>query len=118
MLPAAFFIVDSNDAVVRQVFGAVQIAVSQAVPAVSVTDGGGTYNGQAFPATAMMTGVLSGIDTTPAARPRGRQPDDGLLRRSRGRRHADARRAHRRRHVYRGGVLQGRRRLPGRPAPR
>jgi streptogramin lyase len=36
-------------------------------PTLSVTDTGGTYNGSAFPATATVAGVLSGVDDTPSA---------------------------------------------------
>ena len=37
------------------------------VPTVTVTDGGGTFTGQPFPATASVAGVVSGVDTTPAS---------------------------------------------------
>jgi hypothetical protein len=41
--------------------------ISQAKPVVKVTDAGGTANGQPFPATATVAGVVPGVDTTPAA---------------------------------------------------
>ncbi|MGA2068523.1 MAG: MBG domain-containing protein [Thermoguttaceae bacterium] len=41
--------------------------IGQATPAVTVADSGGTYSGQPFPATATVAGVVSGVDTTPAA---------------------------------------------------
>jgi hypothetical protein len=40
--------------------------VNQATPTVSVTDAGGTYNGMPFPATALVAGVIPGVDDTPA----------------------------------------------------
>ena len=43
------------------------INVNQATPMVTVTDAGGTYNGNPFPATATVAGVVPGVDTTPAA---------------------------------------------------
>ena len=44
--------------------------INQATPTVTVTDAGGTYNGQPFPATAKVAGVVAGHggDTTPAAK--------------------------------------------------
>ena len=41
--------------------------VGQATPTVLVSDAGGTYNGQPFPATATVAGVMVGVDTTPSA---------------------------------------------------
>jgi hypothetical protein len=41
--------------------------IAQAAPAVAVTDGGGTYSGSAFPAAAAVTGVVKGVDDSPAA---------------------------------------------------
>ncbi len=41
--------------------------INQATPVVNVTDGGGTYNGSVFPATATVAGVVVGTDDTPAA---------------------------------------------------
>jgi hypothetical protein len=41
-------------------------SVNVATPTVTVTDGGGTYTGQPFPATATVAGVVPGVDTTPA----------------------------------------------------
>ena len=46
----------------------------QATPIVTVTDLGGTFSGQAFPATASVAGVVSGVDTTPAASLEGVSP--------------------------------------------
>ncbi len=46
---------------------AVAFVISPAVPAISLTDAGGTYNGNAFPATATIAGVVSGVDDTPAS---------------------------------------------------
>jgi len=40
--------------------------ISQAMPTVTVSDGGGTYNGSSFPATATVAGVVPGVDNTPA----------------------------------------------------
>ncbi len=41
--------------------------ISQATPTVTVSDAGGTYNGSTFPATALVAGVVSGVDNTPAS---------------------------------------------------
>jgi uncharacterized repeat protein (TIGR03803 family) len=43
------------------------LAVVQAMPAVHVSDAGGTYDGNPFPASASVAGVVPGVDTTPAA---------------------------------------------------
>ncbi len=48
--------------------------VGRAAPALSVNDAGGTYNGQPFPATATVAGVVPGVDTTPAAKLEGVSP--------------------------------------------
>ena len=45
----------------------VTFTIAKATPKVSVSDAGGTYSGAAFPATATVAGVVSGVDTTPAA---------------------------------------------------
>ncbi len=42
-------------------------SIAQATPAVSVTDAGGIYDGQPFPAMATVAGVIAGVDNTPAA---------------------------------------------------
>jgi hypothetical protein len=42
------------------------LTIFQATPTVSVVDDGGTYNGQPFPATATVVGVVAGVDNTPA----------------------------------------------------
>ena len=41
--------------------------VQGAMPTVTVSDAGGTYNGSAFPATALVAGIVSGVDNTPAS---------------------------------------------------
>ncbi len=41
--------------------------IHAALPTVNVTDAGGIYNGQPFPATATVAGVVAGVDSTPAA---------------------------------------------------
>ncbi len=45
----------------------VSVAVNKATPTVNVTANGGTFNGQSFPATASVAGVISGVDSTLAA---------------------------------------------------
>ena len=40
--------------------------VNQAMPTVTVTDAGGSYSGSAFTATALVAGVVTGVDDTPA----------------------------------------------------
>ena len=40
--------------------------VNLAAPTVTVTDAGGTFNGQPFPATATVAGVVVGVDNTPS----------------------------------------------------
>ena len=41
--------------------------ITQATPTVTISDAGGTYSGSAFPATALVAGVVSGVDDTPAS---------------------------------------------------
>jgi len=41
--------------------------VRPAIPAIVVSDKGGIYNGQSFPATATVAGVVPGVDDTPSA---------------------------------------------------
>jgi hypothetical protein len=53
---------------------ATTVTVSPATPTVTVTDAGGTYDGQAFAATATVAGVVVGVDDTPAASPEGVSP--------------------------------------------
>ncbi len=48
--------------------------VAAATPTVTVIDAGGTFNGQPFPATAAVAGVVPGVDTTPAASLEGVSP--------------------------------------------
>ena len=43
------------------------LTIAPATPTVSVTDAGDTYNGQPFPATATVAGVVAGVDNTPSA---------------------------------------------------
>jgi RHS repeat-associated protein len=43
------------------------LTVSQATPTVNVSDADGTYTGAPFTATATVAGVISGVDSTPAA---------------------------------------------------
>jgi uncharacterized repeat protein (TIGR01451 family) len=50
-----------------EVIAGLPLTVSQATPTVSVSDAGGTYNGNAFSATASVAGVVAGVDTTPAS---------------------------------------------------
>jgi hypothetical protein len=45
--------------------GSTTQTVNKATPTVSVSDAGGTYNGMPFPATAMVAGVVAGVDSTP-----------------------------------------------------
>jgi hypothetical protein len=42
-------------------------SINAATPTLSVSDAGGTYNGQSFAATATVGGVVYGVDETPAA---------------------------------------------------
>jgi hypothetical protein len=41
--------------------------IGQAAPTVTVTDGGGMFDGSPFPATATIAGVVSGVDNTPGS---------------------------------------------------
>ncbi len=43
------------------------LTVTQATPTVTVTDAGGLYTGSTYPATDTVAGVVSGVDSTPAA---------------------------------------------------
>ncbi len=61
------FIADTFNNRIREVAPATGISVAQATPTVTVSDAGGTYNGSAFAATDAVAGVVSGVDTTPAA---------------------------------------------------
>ena len=45
----------------------ITFTIGQATPTLNVTDAGGAFNGQAFPATALMAGIVAGVDDTPAA---------------------------------------------------
>jgi hypothetical protein len=47
--------------------GTVSDVISPATPTVSVSDAGGTYNGNAFAATDSVAGVVAGVDSTPAS---------------------------------------------------
>ena len=48
-------------------FASGTLNVTPAVPAVTVSDLGGPYNGSPYAATAMVAGVISGLDSTPAS---------------------------------------------------
>ncbi len=48
--------------------------ISQATPTVSVTNAGGTFNGQQFLATALVAGVVAGVDDSPSASLEGSTP--------------------------------------------
>ena len=62
------FIADVEAGVINEVqHASLSVTVSQAIPTVTVSDPGGTYNGSPFAATALVAGVVSGVDTTPAA---------------------------------------------------
>ncbi len=50
--------------------------ISQATPTLTVTDVGGTFNGQAFPATVLVAGVVAGVDDTPSASLEGVTPSE------------------------------------------
>ena len=52
---------------IREVIPGATITVNRATPHVTVSDPSGTYNGSAFAATDTVAGVVSGVDTTPAA---------------------------------------------------
>jgi hypothetical protein len=52
----------------------VTFTIAQATPTINVADTGGIYNGSPFPATAAVAGVLTGVDTTPAASLEGISP--------------------------------------------
>jgi uncharacterized repeat protein (TIGR01451 family) len=49
-----------------EVLAGLPVTVSQATPTVSVSDAGGTYNGNSFAATDSVAGVVAGVDSTPA----------------------------------------------------
>jgi Ca2+-binding RTX toxin-like protein len=50
------------------------LTIARATPSVAVTAAGGTYNGQPYPATATVAGVVPGVDSTPAASLEGVSP--------------------------------------------
>ena len=50
------------------------MTVGRAQPTLSVTDPGGAFNGHPFPATALLTGVVAGLDNTPASTLEGVSP--------------------------------------------
>ena len=54
--------------------GSVTCTVSQATPTVTVSDAGGACTGNPFPATPLVAGVLTGMDTTPSASLEGVSP--------------------------------------------
>ncbi|HEV8000709.1 MAG TPA: PhoPQ-activated protein PqaA family protein, partial [Planctomycetaceae bacterium] len=45
----------------------VGFTISKALPVISVADAGGPYNANAYPATATIAGVVSGVDDTPGS---------------------------------------------------
>jgi serine/threonine-protein kinase len=61
------FIADSGNNRVVEVTAGLPVTVSPATPTVSVSDAGGTYNGNAFAATDAVAGVRAGVDSTPAS---------------------------------------------------
>jgi hypothetical protein len=52
----------------------VSINVGRATPTISAADAGGTYDGSPFSATALVAGVVSGVDTNPSASLEGVSP--------------------------------------------
>ena len=69
------FIADISTAIVRRVeHESLSVTVSQAVPTLSVNDPGGTYDGSPFAAIASVSGVVSGVNTTPANSLEGAKP--------------------------------------------
>ena len=68
------FIADRNNRRVRIVTLGAPVTVTRAVPTVTVSDAGGTFNGSPFPATAEVAGVVNGVDTTLAASLEGVSP--------------------------------------------
>jgi hypothetical protein len=48
--------------------------IAKAMPKITVSDMGGTYNGQPFSATATVAGVVSGVDSNPSASLEGVSP--------------------------------------------
>ncbi len=61
------YIADTFNLRVREAAVGLSITVDRATPSVTVTDAGGLYNGSAFAAMDTVAGVVSGVDTTPAA---------------------------------------------------
>ncbi len=51
-------------------------SIGQATPTLTVTDAGGTYNGQAFSAVVQIAGVVAGVDDTPSASLEGVTPTE------------------------------------------
>ena len=62
------FVADSGNARIREIVGGALLFVfpRRISPRVTVADAGGTFNGGAFPATALVSGVVLGLDTTSA----------------------------------------------------
>src|SRR5207244_7923741 len=50
------------------------LTVNPATPTVTVSDGGGTFDGQPFAATDTVAGVISGVDSTPSSSLEGVSP--------------------------------------------
>jgi hypothetical protein len=61
------FIAETNNGQVVKVDAGLPVTVSQTTPTVTVSDAGGTYNGNAFAATDSVAGVVAGVDSTPAS---------------------------------------------------
>jgi hypothetical protein len=68
------FIADSGNNRVVEVLAGLPVSVSPATPTVSVSDAGGTYNGNAFSASDSVAGVVAGVDNTPASTLEGVSP--------------------------------------------
>ena len=54
--------------------GPLTFTINKATPTLTPSDGGGTFNGSAFAATALVSGVVNGVDTTPAGNLEGVPP--------------------------------------------
>ena len=52
----------------------VTFTINQAMPTLSLSDAGGTFNGSAFEAASLVSGVVSGVDATPAGSLEGVSP--------------------------------------------
>ncbi len=70
----SLYIGDSDNHRIRRLASGVEVAVSQAAPSLTVQRADGVYAGQSFVATALVAGVVAGVDTTPAASLEGVSP--------------------------------------------